>query len=87
MNYLKISNQLSICSWIYPQWSRWNAWIGIFEITTPEAILSKRHTIKCVLMGKKGTAMNIWAQDVHHFSFNISYPDILRWTLDIYSPS
>ena len=53
--------------------------MGIFEITTSEAILNTTHTIRCVLMmGKKG-AMNVWAQNVHHFAFNIPYPNILRW--------
>ena len=38
--------------------------------------LSKAHTVKCVLRSR-GT-MRIWAQDVHYFAFNISYPNILR---------
>ena len=79
-NQLKISNQLTICAWIYPQWSRWNAWIGIFEITTPEAILSKADTISGYLRVENGT-LDIWAKGVHSFPFNISFPNILRCIL------
>ena len=57
--------------------------MGIFEITTSEAILSKKDTIKIGLEERTGT-LNIWAQDVHYFSYNVSYPNILRWA-DIFS--
>ena len=52
--------------------------MGIFEITTPEAILSKTDTVKVGLEELAGT-LNVLAQFVHDFSFNVSYPNILRW--------
>ena len=53
--------------------------IGVYEITTPEAVLSKDHTIRCILR-KIGTTMKIWARDVHYFSSdnNMPYHNILR---------
>ena len=52
--------------------------MGIFEITTSEATLSKTDTIRIGFEEKRG-ALSIWAQDVHYFSFNVSYDNILRW--------
>ena len=43
---------------------------------TPEAILKKAATIDILL--DRGTNMNIWAVDVHHFPLNISYSNTLR---------
>ena len=51
--------------------------MGIFEITTSEAILRKTDTIRLGMEEKTGI-LNIWAQDVHYFNFNVSYPNILR---------
>ena len=51
--------------------------MGIFEVTTPEAILSAAHNVRVVLREKK--RMNIYAQNVHYFPFNIPFLNILRF--------
>ena len=56
----------------------------MFEITTSEAILSKTDTIKLSSMSTREGTLSFLALDVHYFSFNISYPNILRYTFIFY---
>ena len=68
----QISNHLTFCAWIYPQWSRWESWFGIFEITTSEAILGQIDTIAIDIFKLPEGTLDAWAEYAHNFIFKHS---------------